>query len=269
MIRHSGERERNPALEDWTARYEARTNVDFFGDALSALEADATAQGLAIGLLGQRDLPGVTLRRAQAMLRWDLRPSLWSHAFVITGPHARVSSDVAGIPLREVALHSRTGKFPDPAYNAVTEASLGVYDDPLIDSNAAVLTVGMTEDQVAAVRRRASWDVNLDRLRYNLWEALGVWQTYLWSAGAAANPLREGFPVFSSAFVEYCFEAIQLDLAPGASERNSAPEHLWNAAVWWKETLAELEHPIRGCYVLRDKRCTLLDPGETGESPSV
>jgi hypothetical protein len=89
-----------------------------------------------------------------------------------------------------------------------------------------------------------------------------VWQTYLWSAGAAANPLREGFPIFSSSFVEYCYEAIGLDLSPGASERNSAPEHLWNAALWWQDTLGELDHGISGCCVLRDPYATLLDPGE-------
>jgi hypothetical protein len=76
------------------------------------------------------------------------------------------------------------------------------------------------------------------------------------------QPLREGFPVFSSSFVEYCYEAIGLDLSPGASERNSAPEHLWNAGLWWHEALGGLGHPIAGCCVLRDPSATLLDPGE-------
>jgi hypothetical protein len=39
--------------------------------------------------------------------------------------------------------------------------------------------------------------------------------------------------MFSSALIEYCFEEIRLDLSPATSERNSAPEHLWNSARWW------------------------------------
>jgi hypothetical protein len=62
--------------------------------------------------------------------------------------------------------------------------------------------------------------------------------------------------------VEYCFEEIQLDLAPGASERNSAPEHLWNGARWWSTEFGEFDRPISGRYLLRDPRCSVLSPGE-------
>jgi hypothetical protein len=131
-----------------------------------------------------------------------------------------------------------------------------------VDANAALLAVSASEGERGAVERRAMHEPNLDRLRYDLWQTLGVWQTYLWAAGGAPNPLEEGFPVASSAFLEYCFEAIQLDLAPAASERNSAPEHIWNTAVWWHQEFAKLGRTITGAFVLRDPRCTLLDPGE-------
>jgi hypothetical protein len=62
--------------------------------------------------------------------------------------------------------------------------------------------------------------------------------------------------------VEYCFEEIQLDLAPGASERNSAPEHLWNGARWWNETFGEFDRPIHGRCVLRDRHCKVLGAHE-------
>ena len=79
--------------------------------------------GLAlIGLVGSCDLPGVTLRRAQSILRWDRRPSLWSHAFLSSSPQ---DGDAA---IREVALHSRSGAFPEPADNAVTPATLAHYN---------------------------------------------------------------------------------------------------------------------------------------------
>lgn len=259
MIRHSGATKPSPRVHDFTDDHRRRQTNRKFLEAGLRLLADEGSAGIVIGLLGQRDLPGVALRRAQAMLRWDLRPSLWSHAFLLVNP----SPDE---PLREVAyevsLHPRTGAFPEPARNAVTATPLRLYDDARVDANVALLGVALDDRQVDAVAHRAVVDPNLDRLRYDLWQSLGAWQTYLWSAGAAPNPLREGFPIFSSALIEYCFEAVQLDLAPATSERNSAPEHLWNAARWWDDAYTELEKPISGCYLLRDPECALLDPTE-------
>jgi hypothetical protein len=253
MIRHSGATERNPRVVDWTSSHGDGDNLAFFGDALKELGAR-----VAIGLLGQRDLPGFTLRSAQAALRWDLRPSLWSHVFMLVVP----DGDPDAARLREVTLHSRAGTFPDPANNAVTEGQLGLYRRPALDANVALLAVEMSEQEVADVEYRATQDPNLDRLRFNLWEMLGVWESYLWTSGARSNPLLDGLPIFSSAFAEYCFDAIRVDLTPGASERNSAPEHIWNGAIWWDEALSSFGHRISGFYVLRDPNCSLLAPDE-------
>jgi hypothetical protein len=264
--RHSSSGKENPGVADWTdARPELReaSNLDFVAAALQDLYGSSGPVGRgAVCLVGLRDLPGVILRRAQAILRWDLRPSLWSHAFLIGDDVEPTPEAVERAPIFEVALHSRAGEFPDPAYNAITTATLGHYKDSDAVANFAVIRVEMNPDEVEAVTARATDPncANLDRLRYDLWQTLGVWQSYFWSAGAAENPLRQSVSLFSSAFVEYCYEAIQLDLAPAASDRNGAPEHLWNAAKWWHKELAHLGHPISGRCVLRDQHCTLLDP---------
>jgi hypothetical protein len=261
-MRYSGQTA-NPLVSDRTAEFESQNNGRFFAAALGELaKADLGGEARAyVGLIGQRDLPGIALRRAQATLRWDLRPSLWSHAFLILEPDGASVAAVRRAEVREVTLHSREGLFPEPADNAVLSGTLGLYDHPLIDANAAILAVGVSEKEAGEIRNRAIKEVNLDRQRFDLWETLGVWQTYLWSPGAP-NPLREGFPVFSSAFVEYCFEAIELDLSPGASERNSAPEHLWNAARFWPQFFASADHRIGGRAVIRDPHCGVLDPEE-------
>jgi hypothetical protein len=259
MIRHSSAGKGNSQLEDWSGDFRDQDNMPFLRAAFEHVRDDEVV----IVLVGQRDLPGVALRRAQAILRWDLRPSLWSHALIVFG-----TGDPAGLRAREVTLHSRTGAFPDPAHNAVLDASLGDYDDRKVDANMAVLRVPLKDDDdVEQLRTRIYTDPNLDRLRYDLWQTLGVWQSYFWSAGAAPNPLREGFPVFSSSFVEYCLEALRFDPAPGASERNSAPEHLWNGAKWWHEEFTALERPVTGACVLRDLACTLLDPPDLAPQP--
>jgi hypothetical protein len=270
MVRHSGATHKNEAVHDWSADFEGRDNLAFFRAALDALAQGRSRPGapqgagsnqpgplVAIGLVGQRDLPGVTLRRAQSSLRWDLRPSLWSHAFMIVVPDG-ASGPVDDLEVSEVTLYSRAGRFPEPGYNAVTKANLGMYRDQHVDANAALIGVSMTAEEAQRVADRAIWDFNVDRLRYNLWEMLGAWQAYFWQRGIRDNPLIEGIPMFSSAFVEYCFEAIQLDMAPGASERNSAPEHLWNGALWWAKTFEAYGHPISGYAVIRDAGCSQL-----------
>ena len=121
----------------------------------------------------------------------------------------------------------------------------------------------MDADEAKRVTARATDSPNLERLRYDLFETLGFWQAFLWTRGTP-NPLEQGVPNHSSAMVEYCFEEIQLDLTPGANDRNSAPEHLWNGARWWSEAFGEFDRPIAGRYVIRDQHCAVLGPGELG-----
>jgi hypothetical protein len=266
MFKHSGETEPNPELLDWSENYARADNIDFFTAALVDMAERGRGHGgmMVIGLLGQRDIPGVTLRQAQSTLRWDLRPSLWSHAFLIAEVGENEPASIAIRLLKEVAIYSRAGHFPEPANNAVTGAGLGLYDLAARDANAALIIVEMNDEDVESVRVRATEQPNLDRTRYDLWATLGVWESYVWSRGERPNPLVEGYPIPAASFVEYCYEAIQLDVTPGGSERNSSPEHLWNGAKWWSDMFTRFGHPVSGYYVIRDARCTLLDPNELG-----
>jgi hypothetical protein len=267
-MRSSGATSRNKRIHDWSEKtitrgvtYADRGNVTFFSDALSALATENMGNGglMAIGFLGQRDIPGVTLRNAQATLRWDVRPSLWSHAFLLLSRRADPNPrSLRNARLLEVPMYSRMGEFPRPERNAVSESRLGRYDDPELDANAALVAIQMSDAEAAEVKKRAE-NFNVDRLRYDLWDSLGAWQAYLWSRGQATNPLVNGIPIPAAAYVEMAFEAIGLDLTPGSSERNSAPEHIWNAVVWWHEAFKTLGRKISGYYVLRDPGCSLMD----------
>jgi hypothetical protein len=115
-------------------------------------------------------------------------------------------------------------------------------------------------EEATRVVERATVAPNLERLRYDLFETLGFWQAFLWTRGTA-NPLENGVPNHSSSMVEYCFEEIQLDLTPGANDRNSAPEHLWNGARWWSDAFGEFDRPISGRYAQRDRNSSVLGPG--------
>ena len=261
-MRHSRSSSKNKGVLDWTDRYKKKGNMQFFADALAALKKQKLGNEgqMVIGLVGSRDFPGYTLRTAQSVLRWDLRPSLWSHAFLISGKATNAGS-LKRLPILQVTLHTRNGEFPRPERNGVHTDALACYDNPKVDANVALLAVRMEEKEAAHLIKRAK-DGNLDRVRYNLWETLGMWQGYLWAQGARPNPLREGVPVASSSFVEYVYEGIHLDLTPGASSRNSAPEHLWNAALWWHDAYKSQNRQIAGMCVLRDKGCSMMGTDE-------
>ncbi len=271
---------RSEQLGNWSAWATKKTNSEFFTTAFEAMEKfNIGNQGLmAIGLIGSRDIPGVTLRRAQSIIRWDRRPSLWSHAFLI-GKAWKSKGKVDAIPIYEIPLFSRNTGFPRPENNGVTlNSKLGLYSDPNIDANVALIAVGAREfkdgkrcgvtnlsnKEVNAVAARAK-DYNYDRLRYDLWDSLSAWQRYLWSDGEGQNPLRAGIPICASSYVEMAFEAIGLDLVPSASERNSAPDHIWNAATWWHQQShidhddTESPYEMMGSYAIRDPGCSLID----------
>lgn len=261
-MRHSGAKTRNPAVEDWSETYRDQPNSRFFRDALKALGTKAKGghKLMAFGLIGQRDIPGVTLRHAQSVLRWDQRPSLWSHAFLI--PRALpLPPKTKAVPLREIALFPRTGVFPKPEANGVVDGKLQLYDNPRLDANVALLAVRVSAKEAGLVRERAL-DPNVERLRYDLWGSLGTWQRYLWSDGRDLNPLRAGVPMFCASLIEMCFSAIELDMTPAASEQNSAPEHLWAATMWWHSAFEAFGHPVSGYCVLRDRGCALLGTEE-------
>ncbi|MEA2735437.1 MAG: hypothetical protein QOE14_1888, partial [Humisphaera sp.] len=256
-MRNSGSNRDNEKLIERTKDYQGKGNLAFFADAVGELgtQGDGT---MLIGLVGSRDFPGVALRQAQSMLRWDMSPSLWSHAFLIAGPPEK-KGDVGSTPILEVTLHDRAGHFPEPEKNGVNKGYLRHYASPVVDANVALISVSMKASELKLVAERAN-DANFERVRHDFFRLIGTWQCYLWSFGAGANPLVEGFPMAAARYVEMAFEAIGVDITPGASERNSAPEHLWNTARWWDKNFKKMyKKELSGLYVLRDKGCALLN----------
>jgi len=196
VLRHSQSDIQNPNVVDWTDSHAGGDNATSFTDAIAEL-SEHDGLGL-IAPVGSCDLPGVAPRRARSIPRWDRRPSLRSHAFLPVG----------GGELREVALHSGAGHFPEPAANAITPARLDHYGNATLDPNLALLSVRLDAEEAERVTARATESPKLERLPYDLFETLGVWQAYPWTRGTP-NGLEQGVSTHSSAMVEYCFEESQ------------------------------------------------------------
>ena len=263
---------RNAKLGNWSKWGRNRSNTTFFTDALKTMREQGVGDGaFAIGLVGSSDLPGICLRQAQSVLRVDRRPSFWSHAFIITEPWDG-KSPPGRLPIAEVPFFARNGEFPEPANNAVIRTTtLGHYLDRRRDPNVGLFAVASPENGVlkplsagsCEIVRRAVNDPNLDRERYDFWDGLGVWQQYFWSGEQLPNPTLAGHPIPSTSFIEMLYEQIGVDLTPAASERNSAPEHIWTSIRWWLQQDVQAHRGVdgtvvAGCYVIRDEGAATL-----------
>jgi hypothetical protein len=198
-MRSSGDVVRNPALEDQSEKYAGAGNLQFFGDALAELgESGDGARGLmAIGFVGSRDIPGVALREAQAILRWGLRPSLWSHVFLVADATAG-GSDVSGTKILEVPIFPRTGRFPQPERNGVQEGTLGLYADSELDANVALIGGPHERRRGPSGYGGGRWTTTRTASGSTYGSMLGSWQGFVWTNAQSANPLRDGFPIPSA-----------------------------------------------------------------------
>ncbi|MDN5843079.1 MAG: hypothetical protein L0H54_06500 [Alcaligenaceae bacterium] len=270
-MRRSVADQKNPNLGNWSKWGRGCSNSTFFTEALDTMRELGVGEGAyAIGLVGSCDLPGICLRRAQSVLRDDQRPSYWSHAFIVTEPWDG-KSRIGRLPIVEVPFFARNGQFPEPARNAVIHNTLTHYLDRRVDPNVALFTVAKSVrgklkplDQAQhEVLRKAIAEPNLDRARYDLWAGLGVWQQYFWSGEQLPNPTLAGQPIPSTSLIEMLYEQIGVDLTPAASERNSAPEHLWTSMRWWLQNDVQAHRGVdgsivSGCYVIRDPGAGVL-----------
>ncbi len=231
--------------KDWKKELQRSSNLAFFAAAKKHLPRGYSFLG-AIGLVGGNSWPACALQAAQSVLRWDRRPSYWSHCFLI----CREATKIEETRLWECTLEPYALSDLLPEHNAVTSRTLDAYADPGSYPNVALVAFKLGDKEVKALIARAK-KPNIDRLRFPLWDLAGRWIAYLWG-GAAVNPLTEGFRMPSAGYVEMAYEAAGIDLTPGSSERNSSPEHIWQTAKWWYKPFEDFGKPLYLQYCLRE-----------------
>jgi hypothetical protein len=268
----------NPAVLDWSERYRGRDNAAFLAGVARALERTGRAYPetidpggvLCVGLLGEFGHIGYGLRRAQATLRLDRQPSYWSHALLVAtalsaGQNAYRSPRTAPW-LYEVAF------TPDPAMTMVafrSGASPRSSADyvparfrrlaPPAVPNIAILALALTADERERVLARAIRP-ETDSTRYDLGQLRARWFEYLVDPVVQPNPLAEGVAMPSAAYVQLAYDAAGVDLSPGAMQRNTAPEHIWQLvrrlyrdAELMDESGHRAPRVVAGWYCVRDR----------------
>jgi hypothetical protein len=284
-------------LEDLTDAFRNKDNAAFLAEVagrLSALRSDPTFGSLfsggagCVGLIGEYGLIGYSIRQAEELVRVDNTPSYWSHAYLHyddLSPDPAVNRNPRGSPwIWESTLEpaSLFNHFFDR--NGVGPRRMADYARSRFDllaphsvPNIAVLAIGLTPTERAAILDRAN-DPDVDQLNYDLPGLLGTWYAYITNRADRRNPLSEGHAIYCSAYVQLAYDAVKIDLAPGAHQRNTSPEHLWQTARYLADRLppvtvspgqTPISRPVHGWYCARDEACVIAPVGLSAEAKAA
>jgi hypothetical protein len=230
----------------------SESNTAFFKKVFESMRLPAPNR-FGILLVGGSDHASLVVRKAQSVLRYDAQPSSWSHCALVLrweSPDPRTAGGV------EVSLMPEDPLRQVPERNGVTTFRLSRYASKKLYPNLCFITVaGVEEEQRARLEgmEKALLDPNRDRLRYPLWNLLGVWRHHVHAPGATENPLLEGYPVPSAALCEYAFEAGDIDITAGATSPNTCPETIWTTLRHWRERISETDLNLQGWKIERVK----------------
>ncbi|MGH7164435.1 MAG: hypothetical protein ACREIS_02790 [Nitrospiraceae bacterium] len=215
----------------------------------------------ALLLVGGVDFRARAIRQAQASLRLDRQPSAWSHAALLLNWTGRVKAQGA-----EVALDPEDISLQVPENNGVTFFHLSRYLNERRYPNLCIAVLDVDEDADSELKKdipeklnwfrvqiaEAAFNPNRDRVRFPLWDWLGVWAHYIYTTAGATNPVTQGIPLPGAALCEYVYEAAGLDLTPGATAPNACPEILWATIRHWYDRIGEKGIRMKAWRILRD-----------------
>ena len=227
MIRHGFVRPRRAVESTAPAR-------EFFREVFAR-----SSRGPWVLLAGGADVRHVRVRLAQSVVRYDERPSAWSHVALLLDVDPEEPLRSTGV---EVRLDEARETGPERHY--VSFFSLADYADPERFPNLGLVTLrpkkkekGASSD-VSRVHRvdgksllkRVSThalDPSPARATHSFGAWLSAWSAHLFDPSRVQNPLLANVPVPSAGFVDYVFAASGVNLTPAASTPAICPEHLW------------------------------------------
>jgi hypothetical protein len=262
----------NPHLSDWSKAFCDVDNAEFFA-AVAQAPGNVGAAGCIV-LTGEYSVCGYRLRRAQEVIRVDRTPSPWSHAFLLL---EGLDRDPAGnrdpdcSPLLLESTLQPSAQFDHFSFRTgvsgrrLAEYALASFDLRAAHCvpNVAVISFELNDDERQALLARAL-NPQADQLGYDLLGQLANWFTYIASRGTALNPLAQGVSMYSASYVQLAYDAAGIDLAPGAQQRNLAPEHFWQSSRYLHARFRTLDRDgqsqpraVSGFFCVRDRACMM------------
>jgi hypothetical protein len=196
-------------------------------------EAARRFSGPWILLVGGSDLASIRLRTAQSVVRFDERPSYWSHAALVldidpadvldsTGVEVAVWPSATTGPERNYLsffkLRDYAGdrRFPNLAVISFTELGESAHEAPLAER---ARTAALRDNPGRGVHAFGPW--------------VAAWASHVLAPGA--NPLLSDVPFPSTALVDYVYASSGVDLLPAAATPALCPEAIWASARYFSE----------------------------------
>ena len=202
------------------------------------------AQAGRVGLCGGATRLDIAIRRAQRHLDDAGRWSDWSHAFLFEGVRADGQQWVVESDLQILRKNIQLG--------AQENRAAKYYDEKMFPT-LAVLDFGLSKTQVAALLSEGL-ELIANRERYSLREVIGTLITMRkQELRAQENLLTRERSIYCSAFVRRLFHRAGIDLVPGVTNKNTAPEDIARTAVPHVTYLLQREMPGKKLESLGNK----------------
>lgn len=175
-----------------------------------------------VGLAGGNTLIERTIRRMQRNLSEAREKSLWSHAFLCSGPridgHQWVLESDLEIHRKQIRL-------------GVQENRTSKYSDETVFQNLAILDFGLSDEQVRQVMTEGL-ELLAGLARYSLRELVGtLFALQRPTLRGRENLLAREGALYCSAMVQHCYAKAGIEFVPGVRIKNTTPEDLARTPV--------------------------------------
>ncbi|KAF0243116.1 MAG: Uncharacterized protein FD167_3805 [bacterium] len=175
-----------------------------------------------VGLVGASHFFDVGIKRAQRAINPNKLDSQWSHAFLFQGKRL---DEHQWVMESDVDIAGRNVRF------GVQENRISKYFDKETYPIISILDFNLKEEQVQTILR-AGLDLIAQQWKYSIRELLGT-LVALPSRRLRRRPnlfYKEG-SLYCSAFVQHLYLKINYDFAPDTHEKNTSPEHIFQAVL--------------------------------------
>lgn len=175
-----------------------------------------------VGLAGGSALIERTIRRMQRKLSETREHSLWSHAFLCSGPridgHQWVLESDLEIHRKQIRL-------------GVQENRAAKYRDETVYPNLAILDFGLSGEQVRQVMTEGL-ELLSGLARYSLRELVGtLFALQRPTLRVRENLLAREGALYCSAMVQHCYLKAGIDFVAGVMTKNTTPEDIARTPV--------------------------------------
>jgi hypothetical protein len=233
----------------------ADDNTAFFREVASKLKPATGSAGYfpSILLVGGSDFASWTARSQQAPMRYDRRPSDYSHAALICGWDWAAPEQSWGLEVDPVRVPA-SQQVPEHA--GVTPFRLLDYAETDAFPNLAVINVPLPAQGAEQVVEAARMPMR-DALRFPLLRWLATWRAFITMPESMPHPLLNRLPHPGAALVAMAYEAAEVTLIPGATDLQHCPELLWANAKHWGHAVGD---DVKVFRVLRDEDARVRTP---------